>query len=448
MTVPLQTRAFADEEYVSALRSAYRGVKLYDPSFALAQDPDVWEKMLRHPTIRTEVSKRLHAVAGRHWQVEPASDKAADQQKGEIVAALLKRMRGLNMARARLALAIFHGRAYAYIAGRRLPATLGPEGTPPMTWWIPEGMQDIDHRGVRIVPEVDSETARILTRMEIRGLTGVAWKRLEEADAQAVLPVLYDDEESRLGYGRGLIESMYFAFYAVGRLIQEGHSGVERWAQGLVIGQVDAEAHGGTDKTSEATAVRMRDTLADMKAKHILVVDKRDNVTVQWPQGTGHQMVESFIRYWDERLTALISGSLRPSGQGDGGAYAQAKVEAESSQSLIAFDRDVLDEALTERLIGLVCRMNLANFSALGLGEAGRPRFATRDEVQDDPKEAADVVAVLLGAGVPLKRSEVYERTGFTAPAEGEDVIKGREVGADDPLAALLGRGGVPGGQV
>ena len=44
MTVPLQTRAFADEEYVGALRSAYRGVKLYDPSYALAQDPDILHK--------------------------------------------------------------------------------------------------------------------------------------------------------------------------------------------------------------------------------------------------------------------------------------------------------------------------------------------------------------------------------------------------------------------
>lgn len=447
MTVPLQTRAFADEEYVGALRSAYAGVKLYDPSFALAQDPDVWEKMLRHPTIRTEVEKRLHAVAGRHWHVEPASDAEDDKQKAEIVEEIIRRVRGLNMARYRLASAIFHGRSYGYVEGGRVPAVLGPEGSGPMEWWIPAGIRDIDHRGVRLVPEWDRETGRVVSYVEVRSLSGQFWKRLDADDAAALIPVVYADEESRLGYGRGLIEAMYYAFYAVGRLIQEGHAGVERWAQGLVVAQVDAEAHGGTDKTSEATATRMRDTLADMKSKHILVVDKRDNVTVQWPQGTGHQMIEAFIRYWDERLTALISGSLRPSGQGDGGAYAQAKIEAESSQSLIAYDRDVLDEAVTERLLGLVCRMNMANFAALGLGDAGRPRFQTRDEVRDDPAAAAQVIATALGAGVPLRRAEVYERLGFTPPADGEDVIEGRAGGAGDPLAALLGRGGVSGGQ-
>jgi hypothetical protein len=55
------------DQYVSDLRAAYRGLRLYDPDYAFVQDPRVWDKMLRDPVIRHGVQYRCYAIAGRKW---------------------------------------------------------------------------------------------------------------------------------------------------------------------------------------------------------------------------------------------------------------------------------------------------------------------------------------------------------------------------------------------
>ena len=49
---------------------------VYDPSYALAQDAEIYTKVLRDPVAAHAIRFRKHLVAGVEWHLEPASDSA------------------------------------------------------------------------------------------------------------------------------------------------------------------------------------------------------------------------------------------------------------------------------------------------------------------------------------------------------------------------------------
>ncbi len=439
------------DQYVSDLRAAYLGLRLYDPDDAFAQDPLVWDKMLRDPVIRHAVQDRCYKVAGRKWQMRPASDDEADKAVAGIVEELLGTIRGFTAARYRLAQGVFHGRSYAYINGERRVLAAGD--FPVRRWWVPCRLEQLDARGVRFVPEWDAlpDGSRHVRRVtEVRSLDGRRWIRPSVEDLASLVQVVYADEESRLGYGRGLQESIYFYFYAIWKVLEEGLSAVERWGQGVLVGKVKPKK-GRTNQTSEEMADEMLDVLNRMRARHGVVVDPEDEITMLWPSGTGHQMIVDFLKYLHQQVTRLITGALLPTGGApEAGSKARAETESDEAEAMIQFDREVIDEALTDCLVAQVWRVNRANFVALGLGDARMPWFSTIQEKKENPAENAQVAATLLNAGVPLKVAEIMEKTGFTPPKRNpetgeweEDVIEGRA-----PVSPLdAGAPGLLGGQ-
>ena len=68
---------------------------------------------------------------------------------------------------------------------------------------------------------------------------------------------------------------------------------------------------------------------------------------------------------------------------------------------------------LTRDLVGALWRMNRQQFSAIGCAMAKPPKFVTVQDKREDPRMAVEVIDKALGAGIPLKKDEVYERIGF-----------------------------------
>jgi hypothetical protein len=82
--MPLVSRSSAhQDQYVSDLRSAYLGLRLYDPDHAFVQDPLIWDKMLRDPVIRFAVQGRCCSIAGRKRPVRTASGTEEDMAVAE-----------------------------------------------------------------------------------------------------------------------------------------------------------------------------------------------------------------------------------------------------------------------------------------------------------------------------------------------------------------------------
>jgi DNA topoisomerase-1 len=422
MTVPILYSPNVNSDlYNYALQTAFDvHWRLYDPDFALAQDPEAVEKIKRDATIMHAVQMRLRMVAAKNWRMVPCSDRAEDRAAAEIIEELFKEIRSFRAARYALAYAFLVGRTYAQIYGirRALPLYDGFM----RTWWVPTGLKDIDRRRVRRAPRRDPKTGELRTVDEYYSVMARNWV---EADLSSVVSVVFDNEEGRLGYGRGLVECIYFYYYCMSTLLKEGLQGAERWSQGFLIGKIDSSAPGTTTQTAQQMRDAFIAAFEKTKARHIAVIDKNDDAQLLSPSDVGNRIVMDLRNALKEEITQVILGSVLPTGGGgERGSLARAEVEQDSMASIVDFDRGVLDEAITRDLVGLVWRMNQPVFRQMGLGSARAPRFETISQTVYDPQVQASVIETLTRVGVPLRRDEVYERTGFTPPSLQDDVFE------------------------
>jgi hypothetical protein len=480
---PIMQTADNARLFVQALSAAYNSrTYLYNPDVALARDAAIWEKVHRYPRIAHALQKRAHKVATRDWNLEPGGDEPQDELAASIVEQMLRQLSVLPQARFRLARAPILGCANEWMEGRRRPQSFrmpiveapaqegdeepdsdageseseGDEGAafsetpgappakdkakktadpdapkskpgPVLDWWTPTNLRHIDYRRVRLTPRwetgPDGKEHLVDVEPQLGSITDVGqWTTIPHREC--LLRVVYDDEEGRLGYGRGIMEAIYWGFWIIELLWREGLEGVERWAQGWVIGSIDEAMKGATADDAQTVATEMLTALEKMRGRGVFVKSTKDEVEVVQTSGTGHTMVRELIELVEEALVQLILGSIRPSGQGDPGANAQGKVEKESTDEVISFDRLLIDGAISERLIGLIWKLNGPQFAEVGCGEARPPRFVSVEGDDEDPLKFGDVAKRAQELGLPLVRSEVYRRLGLQQPGPDDDVIE------------------------
>ena len=410
--------------YAAAWRT---GMWLPEQDWALAKDPDVWEKVRRDPVVEHAISQRLHSIASRSWRIQAGGDDPASQRLAELVEQVFEEIEQFTTVQYQLSQAIMLGRTYGYIEGRREWRDFG-DGM--VNLWLPNRIKPVDRRRIRFnaIQEYDDKgnlkTPRVVP--EISNLNVGMWREVQPAQWRNFVKVVYDDDESRLGYGRGILGAIYYYHYAKGITLREGPQGIERWAQGLKIAKIDLDRKGSTGKTNALIKDEWMDELDKNMGRHILAIGKNDELDVVWPSGSGHQMVSSMLDYLDRGVTQLVLGSVLPTGGGASvGSNARASVEDDATERLIVYDRRVLDEAITRDLIGQFLRLNWAQLTQMGLAGAKKPKLSSVNEKNQDPQVAAQIAKTLLEIpGMTLRVDEVMEKTGWTKPKPGEEVFE------------------------
>jgi phage gp29-like protein len=451
----------ASDLYTRAISSTYKyGIRLYDPDFGLARDPDLQEKLMKDPEIYSSMRVRLNRIAGADWAVIPASDDPVDKTLAAVVDDAFRHIQRFSQARFELAKAVFWARAYQFVNCQDIFTSLA--GLPAQMWSLPITMKDIDKKRFDFVPvneanrdprsaaqdrfKVDQTSpggvqdagTDIQIYERLWSVTRGQWEKVVRPEF--FIRCVWDDEEARLGYGRGLSEALFFFWRFKTIALEQGMAGLEKWAQGLTIAKIDDTRLGSTDKSNEEIRDAYMEILKHMRSQHILAIGSKDDIQVVEPTGTGHELVLNMLRYFDEAMTKVILGSIRPTGGGLGGSLARTEEEAETTNSIIQYDRSLLDDVLTRDLIGLFMLRNKLQLESIGLGNAHRPSFRTSAEKRKDPKAAAEVIKIALEAGIRLKSEEVYDKLEFTQPVEGDDVI---EKAAPQPFSGNLpGEGG------
>lgn len=441
----MHARSQARELYVRALHSAYRsGVQLYDPSVWQARDPDVVEKMLRDADIAHAVNFRKHLIAGRQWDLIPdafAEDSAAIRLARVVGGRLLSRIRRFTEARLQLAGAFLHGQRFARIHGETVTLTIG-DGKP-RTWWVPVRLEDIDKRMRRIIPHNDGE--RIHATWQRFDLATGQWVDETIEESIDIVEHTYQDEQGSLGYGRGLLDALGWWWYAKEHVFAESLAACERLAQGIVTAKVDGARDAATGLPNRKLIEDWQKVLERLRSKHVLVYDRSDQVEVIHASGEGHQLLRDIREELRTTIHTLILGANITTSANKGGSYALAEVQENSTEALIQFDRESLEESLTTHLIGAVWWHNWANMSELGIAEH-RPRLNIRQEKHLDPQVRVAVAEAASRMGLPLAVDEVYEQIGFRRPGEDEDLLEPRPAAADGAASALRGLLGLPAG--
>jgi len=430
MVTELRVRNASQSLYTRALSQAWRsGVQLYDPSLWLTREPELEEKMLRDADIAHAVTYRRHSIAGRQWTVIPRIEGSARAPMAVSIATeLLDGIHDFTGARFNLARAFFSGARFARIHGVTRTLTIG-DGKP-RTWWCPTRLEDQDKRFYRIVPRQEGE--RITARWERWNIATDEWLPESVEDSIQTIRHVYQDDQGTLGHGRGLREALGWWWYAKEHVFQESLQAVERFAQGIMTAKVDGARDAETGLPNTELINAWSDVLESLRARHVLVYDSSDQVESVQVGGEGWQLMESIRAELRSSIHTLILGANLTTAASEGGSYALAEIQENSTEALIQYDRETLEETLTKSLVGCLWWKNHANLAELGIDQE-KPRFAITQEKRQDPQMRATVAQTLSAMGVELSLQDVLEQTGFKKPEPGEPIIAGRAAPAAMP---------------
>lgn len=398
---------------------------LYDPDDAMLRDSDWWGKVNRDPKLAHAIRQRLAKVVRSDWHLEPGGKDEQSVRAANVLEEMLRETRQFSASLRHLAKFAFHGNAHAWIEGKREWKVYGQTDKDPVgylaEWWHMTYLKPLDKRQVMLVPRKDAE-GKVHVDTLLATIDG--GKHAAMQFPECLVTAVYDDEVERLGSGRGLGEAIWQGYWIKGQLRQKWLRGVARWAEGVVVGKIDATAHADPTKSNADVTQEMVEALVAMAERGVLVLDSRDEAQVLFG-GEGTGTAGDAMRYEDEGLVQLILGAVLPTGGGsDVGSNARAEVEVGSTKDLLDTDRELLDEILTETVIKLHWTLNEANFAAVGLAQAKCPRFNSITTHEETPKEAGETLKVAKELGLEIGEDEARRRLGVPKPAANEDVLK------------------------
>lgn len=443
MTTELRLQNQSQQLWTRAISGAWRNRPfINDPSLWLLRDPDAEEKMLRDADIAHAIGFRRHLIAGKEWACVAKDATSPRAELGiDVATRLLDNVCHFTDARLNLARAFFSGSRFARIHGTTKRMALG-DGID-RVWWIPTKLEDMDKRMYRRVSAWDPVAEKLEAHWERWHIGPDKFIAETEADAVQTVRHVYQDDQATLGHGRALREALGWWWYAKEHVFQESLQAIERFAQGIIHARVDGLRHGDTGVPNNQLVSDWVDLLEDLRGRHVLVSDKADEIDIISGNAEGWQMMHTIREELRSTIFTLVLGANLTTAANEGGSYALAEIQENSTEALIQYDRQTLEETLTKDLLGCIWFKNWPNMVELGLAD-DMPRFAITQEKKQDPKERAEVAAILNGMGVDLAADELYEQTGFTKPEPGEDIIEGSSAPAD-PFGAF--GGGNPFGQ-
>jgi hypothetical protein len=420
MVSELRIRNQAQRLYVQALSTAWRNqTQLWDPSIWLARDPDIEEKMLRDADIAHAVDFRRHLIAGQRWAMQPRAETERAPMAVQIATALVDNIKHFAEARLCLARAFFSGARFGRIHGRSATLTIG-DGKP-RTWWVPHRIEDLDKRMFRIVPHTDND-----------GIVSAHWERWDVGrsdffpesveDSHRTIRHLYQDDQGTLSHGRALREALGWVWYAKTNAATEAMQAVERHAQGILTAKVSGVRNAATGLPNSELIEAWQEALENLRSRHVMVFDADDTVEVIEPSGTGWQLVQEMLKDYRSQVNTLVLGANLTTSANEGGSYALAAIQENSTEALVQYDRQSLEETLTDDLVGCLWHFNRRNLVELGIADQP-PLFSITQEKRQDPMERASVAQILNAMGVELPTDDVLDQTGFRNPEPGEQII-------------------------
>ncbi|MGE3853616.1 MAG: DUF935 family protein [Planctomycetota bacterium] len=387
--------------------------------------------------IAKAINQRLHYTAACDWYLE-----APDHGSRELIPyfdTLLRRIEGFSAARLNLSRATIEGTRWARIIGRSgVVNLLGDRDESPQRWWWIEQLADIDKRRLRLDREPadhhgdnDSDAPGDNWFWNLYDPLADEWRRVEHPE-HFIRHTACPDEGS-LGYGRSLLESLWFYWRAKTALFGYMCEGAERFAFPWIVARIGAgselnqdPALGSAFPAADERADALIAALEKMRRASVLVLDSEDQVQTVDLSGQGNALILDLVRYVDRCMVELILGASMPTGSGTdtgGGSYARAQVERESTDDLLQFDRESLEDTLTRDLIGALWRYNRPAFAALGLDHLNPPCLRLGRAPRRKPDDAIALIERCARIGVPLLSSEVYDALGFAPPTGTPEVL-------------------------
>lgn len=421
--------------YTQGLARQLRQDRIYDPDYALANEPEVYEKMRRYPVISGALELRKLLATGDRWSIKPATSSPSDVAAAPIFTELLRQCSGFNESRFNLFEGVMKGSSWAKIYGEPRWLSIGGRW---LRWWVPTALQDVDKRRLVLLRDKDhvpqpGEQDRY------------AWHLEDPKKPEAPNPIdrdhyvrfCWSTQEDTLGYGRGLSEPLIYPFWWASGLDEHGAQFAERWAQGFRVWKLgDVNAAGASDKRAAYLSI-----VDEFVSRYAAVVGKDDEFQLIDAPAAAFTSVKDLLAYYHGVIRVLVLGnSLLTDPKVEGGSFALGKTMGAQTRLIVQRDRAVGDEAIRSDLLWLLLRLNWQNLRALGLSLTEPPYFVTGDEEGSEPETRRQQFESATAAGLSLKEDEAYAALDFTPPAPTDKVFQK----APPPAPMLPGGFGAP----
>lgn len=426
------------------------------PSYAKKRSYDATVRMMRDPVVRKGFELRQHMVAGTDVYF------SARDRKGKILVEfydeLLDLSDNFDEARLNLTRSVLEGMSWLRMLTPSVDSRfrIASDETP-RKWWYPAYFQHFDSDHVRLdyydgEPQENEDGHRHKPRAfrwAYYDANQRTWFQLPmDPAAPEWLSVRYHDWNYTMGYGDGLLDSIFFFWESKARIMRSLLEGLDRFGWPFLIGKLRAGA--GTTAVAGAPMSKGQDRAQALLTQFnrsrgnqkAIVVDEGDSIEAMSVDGAAVQHMLSTIEYLDTKIVECILASSMPTGGGQQGSFARAAVEAGSTSSLIKYDRKLHERALRQ-IVRAVHVYNEENWRAIldtRPRYAGTPLWAYKmpkihigREETDDPSQQLEIAERAAALGLPLLRQEVYERIGYTQPDEDDETIGGMAEMPTDP---------------
>ena len=448
-SAPLSVRSIQTDLYDFALAAdyGYDGQRIYNPSLAWSRDPDVVERMLRDPSISADMGQYQAQVSGTRWTLQAQGKDKYSKKLAEWYEELFIPI-NIFETRVKAARSLLTAQEFFFPEsnGRQLQTFAGLVGN----FWAPVHLKQMDQRrfrsNVAIIPDLESGEPKVSQSLSYfepyvdQAKRSIHWRWEKVEDEGRLLRFVWDNDEARLGFGRGLMEAIYPWWYYATKAMNSWSNAGERFGEGFLIALIDDARVGGIGRNNPTVQQAYLDELQKMRSRHFMAMSSKDKLEMVEP-GTGYKVLVELVEFCYRNITRLILGAIQPTGAAGteaAGSRAQAGVQAASTDARVTLHQRLLDESMND-LVELIWRQNCGEFAKIDpmfLG-AKRPRFVTTTEPAKDPKAKLEIVIGCKTNGIDLPADWVYGELGIPRPTP-DDYDTGNVIKGSSPAPAGL----------
>jgi len=406
--IPTKTHPLTIETYLEAALSGApeRSHKVF------ARMEDTWPRLAKNlHQLKTAASSARYNVKPYAKRGEQPTPEA--QAKADFVEAAIERMspsarkgeNGFSASIYDVCDAVGKGLSLQEILWKRNSDGIVPRAT----CWIDPRYYEYDPQGVEL------------------GMVhpGFGWQPL--VDHKFILGAYKNKSGNALGYGlmRPLAWWWGATIYGRGWLV--------RYAEQFGIPMRVVKYPKSMSKESDRQA--LVDALIEMGAAGIAAIPDGSEITLQEAAKGGSDNPQAFLlELADKICDILVLGQTLTTDVGDSGSRALGDVHESVQKSRQVEVAEFAVNTLNEQLIPSIVELNWG-------GREELPYLELEIEESNDPVQSAQRDQILSSMGLPLSKSELYERHGLQEPENEEDTLAPPSSPEPDP-GFFLGRDG------
>lgn len=397
------------------------GGYVQDPDPALAKDSLFWDKCDANASIRGARDFRRHLIAAPRILLKPRTPR--DAPLVPYVRALLARQERFDAMVFGLADAFCRGLVVGRMLGDFEEVDLLGDGNV-RRYYLVKSVK-IMTRGRWQLQRV-VEDGQVYYRWALWDFELGRWRA--PPDENFYIFHKYQDSEDQL-YGRDLGAALYHLAYSDHILDEASLDTAERfgapWIKVTLNGEIGGHSTEGSAMPAFAgMASSVGSLIAKMRAKNFLVCDDRLKMELITADLRGADFIQKVREEIKNDIRILLLGSNLPTNATSGGSFALASVQDESTRRIVAFDRKLLGETISEQLVARLVMWNKPTLATIPAGDgSGRsmadlepPIVELADEEVRDVQDRQASLQMAQLAKLRVRRADLHDLAQFEQP--------------------------------